>query len=88
MTLKRQEIRISNRISLLLNPNDPDTPAMVHDKGWKHSATYNYACATGELSGNNGDLVLTEHEQLILSKYEDLECQYNDEARKDNPEYQ
>ena len=89
MTLEKKDIRISNRIYLQLDPTDSDTPALVHTKGWKHSATY--TCAMGEgtlMSNRDGDLELTPQELKTLDGYEDLECQYNEEARKDCPEYQ
>jgi hypothetical protein len=89
MALERQDIRISNRIYLLLNPEDSDTPALVHTKDWKASATY--TCVMGEgvlMSNRDEDVELTPQELKTLDKYEDLECQYNEEARKDCPEYQ
>ena len=89
MALERKDIRISNRISLLLNPADPDTPALVHDRDWKHSATYGFAMGEGVLMGSrDGDMELTPQELKTLDTYEDLEGQYNEEARKDCPEYQ
>jgi hypothetical protein len=43
----------------------------------------------GVLMGSrDGDMELTPQELKTLDIYEDLEGQYNEEARKDCPEYQ
>jgi hypothetical protein len=94
--LSYREIAISSRVTLALNPTDSDTPAMVWGKTrvgpggrvtGEYSATYACATETGVLNDSRGEMALTQQEMKSLASFEDLECAYNIEARKDCPEY-
>ena len=68
-----------NGVQLVLDPNDPDTPAMVYGgpkdrKGLgRASASYDCAVGTGELEGNRESVTLTQAQVEFLDKDEIIE---------------
>lgn len=65
-----------NHVQLVLDPSDPDTPAMVYggkpgrDGLGPCSATHACATGTGELEGNRDTITLTEAQVEFLEKDE------------------
>lgn len=61
-----------NNVKLVLDPNDPDTPAMVYGGNLGRnglgncSATHSCATGTGELEGNRDSITLTRLQVAFL----------------------
>jgi hypothetical protein len=78
----KKTIRISSRVTLEIDHNDPYTPAMVTWGGLSSSFDYAYASGTIE-----DQYALTDAEMATLGKHEDAVNEAFEIARKDHPEY-
>ena len=78
----KKTIRISSRVTLEIDHNDPCTPALVHNG--RYYSSFDYARGSGTI---DDQYALTEAELDILGKHEDAVNEAFEIARKDYPEY-
>lgn len=70
-----KKIIVSNRIKLVLDPTEPDTPCMVHFKVHLNSSSASYRCSMGEGYVDGNELTKDEYDRLYALRHAVEDCE-------------